>query len=64
MARRTKRKDYKGGTPIYGETMKRKDYRVPDYMREWLKQQPAGTSATIRALIQEAMDQEKGGKHE
>lgn len=64
MARRKKRIDYKGGMPIYGETMKRKDYRVPDYMREWLKGQPEGASATIRALIQEEMDKEKSGKHE
>ena len=47
-----------GRPPIYKEAMKQTAIRIPEHQAEWLARQPDGISATIRALIQKAMDNE------
>ena len=40
---------------IYDEPMKPRNIMLPDEQTDWLKRQPNGMSATIRALIANAM---------
>jgi len=42
--------------PLYGEPMKRSTFKLPPFMRDWLKEQPGGMSETVRRLVRERME--------
>jgi hypothetical protein len=46
-----------GRPPLYGETMIQVGIRMPREMNDWLNAQPDGASATVRRLIEQAMQE-------
>lgn len=47
---------------MYNKEMRRLTVSIPDFMIEWLGQQPDDDAQTIRNLIQRAIDREEAAE--